>query len=446
MSAILQLATNTAGHRSVSRADLWNDELVERYEALEEKPSRRDAQNALKKIRPAFKGVITETAFALLDRLVELSFDQDWNGGPILVWPSNQTLANYLMRSTRTVQACLRALKENNFITYKDRPNRNRAGNRDANLRLVGDCTGIDLRPLAARTSEFMKMAEQIAAEEKETRRLKRSIGAQLPRLAQFIARGSAAAPDSKWTAFATRLDEIEALICARAVTLEDLQAADELLQPLAEQIYDAANEALQPAPPETPKAEIKVSGISPRGEAGFTQKTTTTPLSPEGRLHVEPPKRGVVKAVPAKPAPEGDAEPAEPKVSWSAARAHLEKYKVTPAMLMTACPSFFAVDEAGLDPDAASWADLAELAQINRHLLGIHVTAWDELITSLGHAPAVVAIAVVCEKTMRGLEGKAEPVASPGGYVRWLARAPQRTGALDLGPKVHALLGKKVE
>lgn len=436
--------TEKTGHRKATPADLENRRLVEVFEGLKQKPTRREAQNALKKIRPAYKGILSNTAFALLDRLVEISRDVDWQGGPILIWQSNGTLADYLMRSERTVQYALRDLREANFITFIDRPNRNRSAARDADQRLQDDGSGIDLRPLAARTRHLMVIAERFDAEMKEAKRLRRVIRAEIPRLEQFIHQGNAASPAPAWITYARELASIADKVSGDSVSLTDLQGAEAALKDLAEQIYEAAANTLKPKKAEMPPAEVRIRGISPRPAAPFTQDTTTTPPPFETKGHVKPPKRSAVKPVSGQSSRPEATEPPAPKVSWSEARAHLEKFKVTPALVMKACPSFLAVDQVGLTPEEATWADLARLADTNRHVLGIHATAWDELIKSVGHAPAVVAMAIVTEKTMRGFEGRGEPVASPGGYVRWLARTPQITGALDLGPKIHALLGKK--
>ena len=151
-----------SGYRALSLAELENERLVQEYMRLKERPTRRALQKVLKDVRAGFQPALPRTAWQLLDYLVELSHDRDWQDGLIIVWPSNGRLMDFLGCGERSVQLLLRALMNANLITHRDNNDRRRKGFRDAETGRILDAYGIDLRPLAARAEELTKLAESI--------------------------------------------------------------------------------------------------------------------------------------------------------------------------------------------------------------------------------------------------------------------------------------------
>lgn len=438
-TAALSLSEKT-GFRRKFPEDLINEELVERYNANPGKIGRLEMRNEVKWFRSALnrKLDLAPLAWELLLELIDLSHDCDWQGGAITVWPSNEYLMERLDCSERALQYQLRALSRANLITHIDHSSRKRFGHRGLDGRIVM-AFGIDLRPLAARADELVEMARNARDERKERGRLRRTLKVTIAHLTEYLRTASSqnsAAAD--WNSLFDELQAISETISLKRIALDVLRLAKQALETLDAKIRKALVKALRP------KADgnAKSNNTAPKGAAGCTLETTTTIQSSKEDT-VMPPESGVAGIDEPRQASPERAERSRERDSGHShgitpygAHQHLEKYKITPQLVATACPSFCS----GLQVDP-EWDDLIEHCDQYRSLYGLSPSAWSMMITTLGERPAAVALAVIGEKFLRGARGGGNVVESPAGYCVWLTRQAKNRGILDLGPKIHALL-----
>ena len=428
-----------SGYRALSPAELENERLVQEYMRLKVRPTRRALQKVLKDVRAGFQPALPRTAWQLLDYLVELSHDRDWQDGLIIVWPSNGRLMDFLGCGERSVQLLLRALTNANLITHRDNNDRRRKGFRDAETGRILDAYGIDLRPLAARAEELTKLAESIQKDRIEARRLRSQVGALGARLLEFIRMAKTHAPHPAWEIYANEVETAQKPASGKRIPLEVLRAAKSALTKLESRLRQRLNEALKPCRTDNP-THRQPEKHSPSGAVRFTHKTTTNPPS-SSEESVALSRSGVGGSAEIHPESSDQETQAEPMMSWSKAYAHLEKYKITPRLVFEACPSLIELDERGMTADTANWDDLHALANQSRSVMGISPKAWNTLIEVLGPVPATVAMAVLTEKGARSVAGTAPYIANIAGYVWWFARTAQNEGFLDIGPKVWGLI-----
>ncbi|MCC5982646.1 MAG: hypothetical protein JJU26_13115 [Oceanicaulis sp.] len=441
-TAALSLSEKT-GFRRKFPEDLINEELVERYNANPGKIGRLEMRNEVKWFRSALnrKLDLAPLAWELLLELIDLSHDCDWQGGPITVWPANEYLMERLDCSERALQYQMRALSRANLITHVDHSSRKRFGHRGLDGRIVM-AFGIDLRPLAARADELVQMARQAREERKERGRLRRTLKVTIANLVEYVrTAASQNRPIADWQGLYDELQAVSRTIAVKRIPLDVLRAAKTVLDELDAKIRKLLVKALRPA---SPSSDKDTDHPAPEGASDCTLETTTTnPSSDEDT--VRPPESGVAEPSVPKPATqsqaekngEGDSGYSHGVTPYSAFQ-HLEKYKITPELLVTACPSFCA----GLN-DEPDWDDLVAHCELYRSIYGLHPSAWRKMCETLGERPAAAGLAVIGEKFLRGARGGGNVIESPAGYCVWMTRQAKNRGFLDIGPKIHALLTK---
>ena len=97
-----------SGIRKLGTGSLRADSLLDAYAKRSAYPSRSEAAGAFKRAAP-FLGHHAQ-ASTLVDYLISLTQAQDWEGGPITVWPSNARLCHVFGAVERTIQVQLTAL------------------------------------------------------------------------------------------------------------------------------------------------------------------------------------------------------------------------------------------------------------------------------------------------------------------------------------------------
>jgi hypothetical protein len=167
----MAIAEKPTGMRRLTPADQRVKAHIASYDAMNEKPTRKQVLTTFK--RAARPLGLDYRVIGAMDQLASLAQEQDWKGGPITVWPSNEKLMRMWGLAKRSVQDLLRMLKESELIAFVDSPTGARYGRRDAEGRII-EAYGIDLRPLAARAEEFAKLAAQEDAEERARKGLRR--------------------------------------------------------------------------------------------------------------------------------------------------------------------------------------------------------------------------------------------------------------------------------
>ena len=94
-----------SGIRKLGTGSLRAESLLDAYAKRSAYPSRTEAAGAFKRAAP-FLGHHAQ-AVTLVDYLISLTQAQDWQGGPITVWPSNGRLCHVFGAVERTIQVQL---------------------------------------------------------------------------------------------------------------------------------------------------------------------------------------------------------------------------------------------------------------------------------------------------------------------------------------------------
>lgn len=143
-------------------------------EPLTEDIVKKDLAMTLKRAAPVLK--ITGTPYQILDILLGLVRADDLQaGGRPLVAISNEKLAQYTDRSTRTVSRCIKRLVEAGILSYVDSPNGRRFIRRDRSG-AIDFGYGLDLTPACMRLQELQKRVvafqEQLKLEKQARRHI----------------------------------------------------------------------------------------------------------------------------------------------------------------------------------------------------------------------------------------------------------------------------------
>ena len=431
-------AGRPSGIRKLGTGSLRADSLLEAYAKRGDYPSRSEASGAFKRAAP-FVGHDAQ-AVTLIDYLISLTQPQDWEGGPITVWPSNARLCHVFGAVERTIQVQLAALHESGLICFVDSPSRRRYGVRDEDGRIV-QAYGIDLRPLAARYEEFCETADAAEADFQERKALRRlaSIARQKTEQICSAAIELAAEDPEHWHQEAARAEilGLAALetpdnerIRALLAELEDLrEACLQAFQELAATPADASEEDQNSPYPESQSSPI-TSTKPPALREKHCGATNESRRAPAGQT--EPIRPPDLSADRPRTRQDGHQPPGETPLDR--VHAHLRAYRINPSMLAEASPPLAEALWTVSSGECTAWRDVVDSASALLPQLGISQHAWGEACHEISREGAAVAVAIIAAKHHKGA------VRRPGGYLRWITREIAAGGVLDLGPKVYGL------
>ena len=163
----------STGFRRLTPSLLQADRAAERFDGLPEGVESHAQLLAALKAAASPLGLPVRLVHAL-DWLFRFTRPQDWQpGARPIVWPSASLQAEALGLSATQVKAINRGLITAGLITMKDSPNGKRYGKRDAKGNIV-EAYGFDLSPIAARHTEFLRLAAADRAERIAMGRLRR--------------------------------------------------------------------------------------------------------------------------------------------------------------------------------------------------------------------------------------------------------------------------------
>ena len=427
-----------SGIRKLGTGSLRADSLLETYARRTSYPSRSEASGAFKRAAP-FLGHDAQ-AVTLIDYLISLTQPQDWEGGPITVWPSNSRLCHVFGAVERTIQVQLAALHEAGLIAFVDSPSRRRYGIRDEEGRIV-QAYGIDLRPLAARHEEFCEAAEAAEADFQERRALRRLVSIARQKTEQICDAAIALRPDDPatwldWSARAERLglaaletpanERIKALLAE----LEGLhQACLQAFQELAGASVDDREEHQDSPYPESQPSPITFTKPPALREKHCRAPKTSRRGDDARGQAIQPPDLGAERQG---PLPQERRAP--PETPADRVHTHLRAYHINPSMLAQASPPLADALWTVSSEARTGWRDVVDGASTLLPQLGISQHAWGEACHEISREGAAVAVAIIAAKHQKGA------VRKPGGYLRWMTREIAAGGVLDLGPKVYGL------
>lgn len=352
----------------------------------------------LKKAAPILG--IDGTAYHVMDILLGLSRADDWKGaGRPVVAISNAKLAEYTMRSERTVIRCIRRLVEAGIAAYRDSSTGRRFVYRNDGGEVVAGF-GIDFTPARVRVEEIK------AAVEHYHQRLAVELAAR-----RDIARLSRAIEDLL-TAFPIDAAKTRAELAALAKSCDSIKERAEQTRMLHQRLLATLT------PDEVP------FNLTCEGDIGVTPYINTTPESSfesmerrarsnERDIESFSDRSAVEEAFEKK---HGEAE----KVKQEGAGHRMQNVEVIQSsvlgsvsvgLMRAACPETQSMISMQFD----SWTALGRSGEVLRRMIGLSEAGWADGKAKVGLYAACAILATVLEKSIRD----PEQISRPGGYFR---------------------------
>ena len=356
------MQTLSSGGRRASKAALEaralgfeKDRVVTRKELTQ---IIRDAQKALQ-LRPSVRLVLQVLASCWGEQMLE---------GRLLVWPSNDYIAEKTGLSERAIRYAFRSLIADQLVLPKDSANgkrfaiKNRAGD-------VIDAFGFDLRPLYARAHEFAEIVDAIDLEREARKRahddltiMRRATQATLEALLE-------ASPAPRTDDLIKAFDEL----VGRTPRRSSSEPVDQLLEQWS---------ALK---------ELAEKRLLETGSGGKTCRLIET--NNEAFHHCN------------KAFETGEAREAAPE-------------SLSLRLVVEATPCLVEYGVA-----LGNWQDAYAAARQFRPLLGAHHSAWEEAVDKLGLELATATVLYVTQLLDDDAASGAGRIRNPGGYFRALVR-----------------------
>jgi replication initiation protein RepC len=418
----MSTAQQIASFRKVSAGVLASAHLA----AQDDRPVvlKKDVSLALKRVAPALG--IDGTAYHVLDILLGLVQGDDFKAGrrPVVAI-SNQRLADYTRKTTRTVTRCLKKLVEAGILAYRDSPTgrrfvyRGRAGEAE-------QAYGLDFTPACFNLEAFKQQADAFQRRLKAEQESKRTI----TRLSRAIADMAEADPAS----FHDFFTSVQSVVKRDQVTLaeraEMVRSLYEEALALHEANSDKSNHKMSSA------GDIDVSPLSITTQTDSLESNPQRTCSSEQDTEFPSDKGFAVEMALEKEPCGGHPETQRPKsqagrgVGGKLPEANLDGVSI--GLIQSACSQVQV--ETGLS--FANWARLCDAADQLRLLIGLSPAGYQLAVERQGRYLAVACLAVVAEKALRD----PEHIASPGGYFRaMIDRAGE--GKLHLHKSLHGLV-----
>jgi replication initiation protein RepC len=411
-----------ASFRKVSAGILASAHLA----SQEDRPkvTKKEISLVLKRVAPALG--IDGTAYHVLDILLGLVQADDFQAGkrPVVAI-SNQRLAEYTRRTTRTVTRCLKKLVEVGVLAYRDSPTGRRYVYRGSEGALE-QAYGLDFTPACFNLEAFKAQADAFQRRIKAEQEAKRAV----TRFSRAIADMAELEP-TEFHRFAVRAQSVgnrdELNVVEKAAILESLYT--EILA-----LHDA--QSLETKDKMSCAGDIHVSPLfitTPTDSLGSNPQRT---CSNEQEDNTKADNGSAVEVALEKEPCGGRTETQRPKSQ--AGRGGASKFPetnldgVSIGLIQSACSSVQAETGASLN----SWPALCGAAEQLRLLIGLSPAGYQLAVERQGRYLAAACLVVVAEKALRD----PEHIASPGGYFRaMIDRAGE--GKLHLHKSLHGLV-----
>ncbi|WP_084811378.1 plasmid replication protein RepC [Ensifer sp. BR816] len=365
---------------------------------------------------------IDGTTYHVMDILLGLSRPEDWKGsGRPIVAVSNAKLAEYTMRSERTVIRCIRRLVEAGIAAYRDSSTGRRFVYRDTRGGIIAGY-GIDFTPARVRFAEIKEKVEAYRARlaaETEARR-------DVSRLARAIEDLCNAFPDDAedWR---NQLQEAE----LTAKNVFDRAESYRALYADALERSDARQEGNEVSA----EGDIDVMATY-RTLESLTESKNEPPSSKEPRYFPER-SRAAQLAFKKKPEPNasGLREKSTRPLSENIQTQVLGSVSI--GLVQSACPEAQSMIGARFD----TWSALGRSGEMLRRMIGLSEGGWMDGQRRVGAYAAAAILATVLEKSLRD----PEQISKPGGYFRAMVdRATE--GKLNLERSLFGLVEGKYQ
>ncbi|MBX4899591.1 MULTISPECIES: plasmid replication protein RepC [Rhizobium] len=352
----------------------------------------------LKKAAPVLG--IDGTTYHVMDILLGLSRADDWKGaGRPVVAISNAKLAEYTMRSERTVIRSIRRLVEAGIAAYRDSSTGRRFVYRNEAGEVVSGF-GIDFTPARVRVDELRRAVAEYQ------QRLAAGLAAKrdIARLSRAIEDLCVAYPNAA-AEFRSELTSI-------------CQGNDHLLDRAAKvrELHERVTMALSPE--HVPfnmacEGDIDVSpniNTTPESLSESRNKRTRSTEREDSQLHD---RFAVDSALENKPGEAGVGQQDQTGFPQRDANAIQSEVlgSVSVGLLKAACPEAQSMIAMQFD----SWASLGRAGETLRRMIGLSEAGWADGRNKVGLYAAAAILATVLEKSIRD----PEQISRPGGYFR---------------------------
>ncbi len=387
----------TASFRKLTPQMIASQQLAMANDVV--KTTKSEVALALKKAAPALG--IEGTTYHILDILIGLTAAGDWEQErKPLVAISNEKLAEYVCRSTRTVIRSLKKLVEAGVLAYKDSPTGrryiHRSEFRNGKLGEIERGYGLDFSPARQRVHELKEMGEAFAARLKIEKEAKRAI-----------------------TRFVRALDDMSVLAsqhgidftCIKKVTQEALDAPSEVQQKaeVLSCLYEEATHLL------ASHMDIECSINNQMSCAGDISDSPYNHTNPQDSKNSSKKRRAPIGAPLNINGPDYiGSELAPDKEPNCKVQANSELHTMDQISIGLISSATTHTQET-LGSPLTSWQDLLMITENLRLMIGLSLSGWTQAESKTSRYVAAAILITTIEKTLR----EPEIISSPAGYFR---------------------------
>jgi replication initiation protein RepC len=340
---------------------------------------------------------VTDRALSVLNALLSFHPEQELGEGGLVVFPSNNQLTVRAHGITgTTLRRHLAALVDAGLIIRKDSPNGKRYAHKDK-AGTVEDAFGFSLAPLRARAEELAHLAQQVAADRRDFRRMRERLSICRRDVRKLISAAMEEGASGDWGAIEAHFVSLLAKLPRTPQPADVAPIADEM-EMLRDEIVNLLEIQIN---------SRKTDGNDVHNERHIQNSNTESSHELEPRSEEE-----------------------QGAKSSQVIRLTSAPIKAFPLeMVLKACPEITMFGSGGA---VGNWRDLMSAAVVVRSMLGVSPSAYQSACEIMGPENAAVAIACILEKGGQ--------INSAGGYLRDLTRKAER-GEFSLGPMLMALM-----
>ncbi|WP_054783693.1 plasmid replication protein RepC [Pseudovibrio denitrificans] len=408
-------STGVASFRKMTPGMLESQRLAMANDIV--KTTKAEVAITLKKAAPAMG--IDGTAYHILDILIGLTRADDWKQDRRpLVAISNEKLAEYVCRSTRTVIRALKRLVEAGILAYRDSSTGRRFIYRNDASGEIDRGYGFDFSPARQRVAEIKQIGDAFQARLRAEQEAKRTVNRLSRAIVDACRTGQSDGVDCE-----VYLQELTVLMDTPMMVVERAEKISELYEVV---IADLA--AAQEGETQTADNSDKTTEMSGDHDIHVTPYNITTPLAPINSKQRQPSNDGYSNTNFASNEAQNIALEKDQSSKFSAkssGTAQLQSQQETQldnglsehlsAISIGLIDSATAQTQEILGMPFSSWFDLLQSAEQLRLAIGLSEDGWKQAILTLGEKMAAAVLVVTVEKTLRDPEG----ISRPAGYFR---------------------------